>query len=156
LLATLVLAPVMAQAQDEVTIEDFAFLAGYWKGTGLGGDAEEMWMPPVDGRMFGIFKLSGDGELSFSEFMEITEEDGQFVLRLKHFNGDFTGWEAQDDYVTFPLESVQANQALFRGLTYKVSNGTELEVTVRLNYSDGRTVVEPLHFTRQPLQAGAH
>ena len=112
-------------------------------------------MPPVDGRMFGIFKLSSEGALSFTEFMEIVEQDGQFVLRLKHFNPDFSGWEVQDEHVTFTLESVTHNQALFRGLSYKVSNAGELEVTVTLNYSDGRTVVEPLHFQRQALQANA-
>ncbi|MEQ8955876.1 MAG: DUF6265 family protein [Gammaproteobacteria bacterium] len=155
LLATLLFAPGLALSQGEVTIDEFAFLAGYWKGTGLGGEAEEVWMPPQNGRMFGIFKLSGDGELSFTEFMEITEQEGEWVLRLKHFNPDFSGWEAQDDHVTFPLESVKANEALFRGLTYKV-NGTDLEITVRLNYDDGRTVVEPFNFKRLPLAAGTH
>lgn len=144
--------PINGLAQ-QVTIEDFAFLTGYWKGTGLGGDVEEVWMPPVDGRMFGIFKLSGNGELTFTEYIEIVEQDGEFVLRLRHFNPDFSGWEAQDEHVTFKLESVAENQALFRGLTYKLSNDSELEVTVRLSYSDGSTVVEPLHFKRQPLQA---
>ncbi len=155
LIAALLLAPAAGLSQD-ISIDDFAFLTGYWTGTGLGGEAEEVWLPPVDGRMFGIFKLSGDGELSFTEFMEITQQDGEWVLRLKHFNPDFSGWEEKDAHVTFPLESVSPNQALFRGLTYKVTDGTDLEVTVRLNYSDGRTVVEPLNFKRQSLQAAMH
>ncbi|MCG8506809.1 MAG: DUF6265 family protein [Sphingomonadales bacterium] len=155
LIAILLFAPALGLAQDKVSIDDFAFLTGYWKGTGLGGEVEEVWMPPVDGRMFGIFKLSGDGELSFTEYMEITQQEGQWVVRLKHFNPDFSGWEEKDDHVTFHLDSVRENEALFGGLTYKVSNGNELEVTVRLNYSDGRTVVEPLNFVRQSLQAAA-
>ncbi len=39
-------------------IEDFGFLTGYWAGEGMGGRSEEMWMPPSDGSMFGIFKQS--------------------------------------------------------------------------------------------------
>ena len=38
-----------------------AWLAGYWKGTGLGGVTEEMWTPPVGDRMHGIFTLRQDG-----------------------------------------------------------------------------------------------
>lgn len=151
LAVTLLVSPLLAAAQ-EITIDDFAFLTGYWTGTGLGGDVEEVWMPPMDGRMFGIFKLSSNGELQFTEYIEIAEQDGEFVLRLKHFNPDFSGWEESDEHVTFVLESTAENEAIFRGLTYKVTDDNALEVTVRLNYSDGRTVVEPLHFTRQPLQ----
>lgn len=144
--------PIRAGAQ-QVLIDDFAFLTGFWTGTGLGGQVEEVWMPPQDGRMFGIFKLSNDAGLRFTEFMEITEVDGQFVLRLKHFNPDFSGWEAQDEHVTFRLESVAANEALFRGLTYRVTENDALEIEITLRYDDGRTVPEKLLFTRQTLQA---
>lgn len=143
--------PIRAGAQ-QITIDDFAFLTGFWTGTGLGGQVDEVWMPPQDGRMFGIFKLSSDDGLSFTEFMEITEQDGEFVLRLKHFNPDFSGWEAQDEHVTFRLESVAPNEALFRSLTYKLTEEDALEIVITLRYDDGRSVPEKLLFTQQALQ----
>ena len=79
----------LSSAENEISIEDFAFMSGYWRGEGMGGRSEEMWMPPAGARMFGIFKQSDDSGLIFSEFMEITNVEGEFVLRLKHFNPDF-------------------------------------------------------------------
>ncbi len=56
LLAVLLWVPVSLHAEDgDISIEDFSFLTGYWSGEGFGGDTEEMWMPAVDGKMFGIF-----------------------------------------------------------------------------------------------------
>lgn len=77
----------------DVTIEDFGFLAGFWQGEGFGGQSEEMWMPPSNGRMFGVFTQTNDNALVFSEYMEISQQEGGWVLRLKHFNPDFSGWE---------------------------------------------------------------
>jgi hypothetical protein len=138
---------------QQTRIEDFAFLTGYWTGTGLGGEVEEIWMPPVDGRMFGIFKLSGEGELVFSEYMEIVEENGEFLLRLKHFNPDFSGWETQNEHIEFKLESVATNSARFKGLRYEVNESAQLHIHVTLHYDDGRAVEEPLVLNRQQLQA---
>jgi hypothetical protein len=101
---------------DETNIDDFAFLAGFWRDTGFGRQSEEVWMPPANGRMFGIFSQYNDSELVFTEFMEITQEDSEFLLRLKHFNPDFSGWEEKTDYVTFRLESVSDNMTAFSGL----------------------------------------
>lgn len=81
-----------SMAQDKsASVEDFAFLQGLWVGTGFGGKSEDMWMPASDGSMFGIFKQSSAQGITFTEFMEITQIGGEFVLRLKHFNRDFTG-----------------------------------------------------------------
>lgn len=57
-------------------------------------------MPASDDRMFGIFKQSNDSELVFTEFVEITSVDGEYLLRLKHFNPDFSGREESDEHVT--------------------------------------------------------
>lgn len=139
-------------AEDElVTIEDFAFLSGYWVGTGMGGDSEEVWMPPVDGRMLGIFKQSSDGELIFSEYMEIVAVENSFVLRLKHFNPDFSGWEEKDDYLTFPFREVEKDKAVFGGLSYELTAPNELRIELQMRGSDGSSSVEVFEFTRRPL-----
>ena len=130
---------------DETSIDDFAFLAGF------GGQSEEVWMPPANGPMFGIFSQYNDGELVFTEFMEITQEDGEFLLRLKHFNPDFCGWEEKTDYVTFRLESVSDNMAAFSGLSYLVNDRRELTISLRMRQGDGSISTEQFNFSRVDL-----
>ncbi len=150
-LFTVLLVQVSAAQQPSVSIEDFGFLQGYWQGTGFGGQSEEVWMPPVDGRMFGVFKQSQDSELIFTEFMEIVETEEGFILRLKHFNPDFSGWEEKDDNVTFKLTSVSENNAVFGGLSYEVIESNKLQVKLRMRNDDGSTVTEVFDFTRSQL-----
>jgi hypothetical protein len=140
-----------AAEQEVISIDDFAFLKGFWQGTGFGGKSEEMWMPPVDGRMFGIFKQSENSELVFTEFMEILESDGGFILRLKHFNPDFSGLEEKNDYVTFKLSSLTKTKAVFAGLSYEIIGPDALRVELKLHETDGRTVTEVFDFSRSPI-----
>ncbi len=142
---------VLVAQSSTVSIDDFAFLKGYWSGTGFGGHSEEVWMPPVDGRMFGVFKQSDSNELVFTEFMEIVESDGRFVLRLKHFNPDFSGWEEMNDHVTFKLSSVGHNKAVFGGLSYEIVAPNALQVKLNMRNDDGSTVTEVFDFTRVEL-----
>ena len=37
-------------------IADIAWLQGHWVGKALGGDTEEMWMPPQHGVMLGMYR----------------------------------------------------------------------------------------------------
>lgn len=150
-MAVLTLALSHATYAQQASIDDFAFLQGYWAGTGLGGQSEEVWMPPVDGRMFGIFKQSQDGELIFTEYLEIVEADEGFVLRLKHFNPDFSGWEAKDEHVSFPLISVAKNKAVFGGLSYEITAPNALEIRLRMRDDDGEVSTELFQFTRAEL-----
>jgi len=138
-------------ADSEATIADFEFIVGYWEGTGFGGQSEEIWMPARDGRMFGIFKLSSDAELQFTEFFEITKEEETFVLRLRHFNNDFTAWEGKQEYVSFPLVSVEKNKAIFDGLTYELITEDQLQITLVLHSADGSQRTEFFNLQRKPL-----
>ena len=144
---SLVSAPLAAQS--DVKISDFAFLAGYWIGDGFGGVSEEMWMPPMNDRMQGIYKHSLDGELVFSEFMDISRENGEFRLRLKHFNPDLTGWEEKNDFVTFRLVSVAPGKVIFRGLSYELLDPDHMKIELNLREDDGSTHTEVFNFTRQ-------
>lgn len=139
LIAALLLLPATGiTAEASAGIDDFAFLTGDWHGTGLGGRTEEMWLPPENRRMFGIYKQKTDtGALQFTEFMEIAEVDGSFVLRLKHFDPDFTGWEAADEHVTHPLQRVGRNEAVFHGLGYVLEEDGGLRVEVVLSGATG-------------------
>lgn len=151
LLSFITIAPSALADEGQVSIEDFAFLTGFWQGEGFGGVSEEMWMPPADGRMFGLFKQSNDSELQFSEFIEITEESDGFVLRLKHFNPDFSGWEEKSDYVTFPLRSVSENKAVFGGLSYELVEQDRLRIELRMRQSDDTVTTEVFNLVRHRL-----
>jgi len=139
-------------AQDQTpSIDDFAFLQGFWSGSGFGGVSEEMWMPAADGSMFGIFKQSSAAGITFTEFMEIIRIGTDFVLRLKHFNPDFTGWEQKDEYVTFRLQSVAPNQVVFNGLSYTLVDPTHLRIELRLREDDGSVHTEVFDLHKRAL-----
>lgn len=138
-------------AESGPTIADFEFLVGYWEGSGFGGQSEEIWMPPRDGRMFGIFKQSSAAELQFTEFIEISREADTFVVRLRHFNSDFTAWEDKQEYVTFPLISVDTNKATFEGLSYELIAEDQLRITLVLHSSDGSQRTEFFNLQRKSL-----
>lgn len=113
------------------SIADFAWLAGTWRGTGLGGECEETWSAPFAGEMTGTFRLLRDSETVFYEFMLLEADAEGFALKLKHFSADFTAWEEKADHVRFPLDAVEPNRAAFRGLTIE-RKGERLTVRVRL------------------------
>ncbi len=152
LTCTLFSLPPLSMAQEKsVSIEDFAFLQGLWVGTGFGGVSEEMWMPASDGSMFGIFKQSSEAGITFTEFMEITQVADEFVLRLKHFNPDFTGWEEKGENVTFRLQSVAPNQAVFNGLSYTLVDENHLRIELRLRDGNGNVNTEVFDLRKRDI-----
>lgn len=141
-----------SNAQDrKPTMDDLNFLNGYWVGDGFGGVSEEVWMPASLGRMNGIYKHMQDGQTTFMEFMDISEVSDTIRLRLKHFNPDMTGWEEKDKYVTFTLQSVAPNKALFKGLTYELVDPNYLKVSLKLKQKDGSVNTEVFNFSRKTL-----
>jgi hypothetical protein len=99
------------------SIEDVAWLAGRWRGEGLGGVVEELWSPPLAGAMVGVFRLVADGEPSFYEICLLREHEGSLVYRVKHFHADLSGWEERSDFVEFPLVKLEPGLVQFAGLT---------------------------------------
>lgn len=123
---------------QQASIEDMSFLVGHWQGDGMGGFNEEVWGQPLGGSMLGLFRHLQNDEPSFSEIMQIAEEDGTLALRLKHFNPDLTGWETQDDMVVFPLVRIEPGEAAyFRGLTYRLASEDALTIYLALHNRDG-------------------
>ncbi len=133
------------------SVEDLNFLQGYWIGDGFGGVSEEVWTPATLGRMNGFYKHMKDDQTTFMEFMDISTVNDTIRLRLKHFNPDMTGWEEKDKYVTFTLESLEPNKAIFKGLTYELVDPNYLKVSLKLKQKDGSTRIEVFNFRRKTL-----
>jgi len=131
------------------TVAELNWLAGYWTGTGLGGDCEEVWLPAKDGHMIGTFRFWMDGKLIFSEFMNFVQDGESISLKLKHFNPDLTGWEEKEEWTTFKLIELGPNTAWFHGITYE-RKGDELVIYLALT-EKGERRIEEFRFTRTEL-----
>ena len=133
-------------------IADVGWLVGAWHGTGLGGETDEVWLPPVGGAMPGLFRLVEDGRPVFYEAWALREEAGSLVLDLKHFEPDMKGWEAQDARVRFPLVRLTPETAYFDGLTYHRATPDTLRVWVALRSADGVLQEGAFVLARRPLR----
>lgn len=148
------LCPVRAMAQSApavASIEDAAWLAGRWVGTGFGGQMEEAWAPPVGGQMVGHFRYWREGAPQFYEIMLMDVVEGQGVqMRVKHFHPDFVGWEEKGEWVTFEPISAGPDALIFNGLEIRREAENRIVMTIRLN-NDGVIEEEILRFQRAPL-----
>lgn len=134
--------------QPKATIDRVAWLAGTWRGTGLGGEVEEVWSEPSGGSMTFTFKLLQNGSPSMYEFGFIAEEGDSLVLKLKHFHASLAGWEEQDKYVSFPLLRLTDDAAYFDGLTYRREGDNRLHAFVVID-NNGKVSEQGFVFTRR-------
>ncbi len=132
----------------QAKISDVSWLAGEWSGTGLGGECEEWWGRPAGGRMQGAFRYDRDGQLQFTEHFVLAEEGGSLVLRLKHFDREFKGWEPQAESVLFRLVEIREGEARFEGLTYRLVKPDEMHVFVMIGDKEGKQREEKFEFRR--------
>jgi hypothetical protein len=115
------------------TLADCAWFAGYWAGPGLGGQCEELWLPPLAGsqEMMGNFRFVKDGKTVFTEHFLLVPEGTSLTLKLKHFGPDLKGWEAQDKCAEFKLVKVEKDAVFFAGLTMrKRADGIDVYVAI--------------------------
>lgn len=133
-------------------LEDMAWLAGAWTGEGFGGTIEEVWTPPSNGSMAGLFKLAHDGKPSIYEIQTITVENGSLVWKVKHFGGDFVAWEERDGFVAFPLVKMEPAAAYFDGMTL-IRDGEKLVVYLIVSHG-GDVQEERLEYRSVALNQG--
>jgi hypothetical protein len=117
-------------------IESFAWIAGHWRGEGLGGEFEETWNPPFGNSMVGMFKLVQENEVAFYEILTIVKMEKSWVLRLKHFDKTLVGWEEKDKSVEFPFVSVSETEVVFEGLKFTKVDANTMHVVVRVEQGD--------------------
>ena len=132
------------------TIDVMAWLAGRWEGEGLGGYNEEIWSAPRGGVMIGMYRHLKDDRPVFYEFLMFVEEKGTIVLKLKHFNPDFSGWEEKKDYVDFPLVKVEERAVHFDGLSFVRESDNALRIYLLLRDKNGQVREEEFRMRRTP------
>jgi hypothetical protein len=131
------------------SLEDFNWLVGYWTGTGLGGDCEEVWTPAVDGHMIGTFRFWENGKLIFSEFMNLVQMGESVSMKLKHFGADLAGWEEKEEWTTFELMELGENKAYLNGMTIE-RKGDQL--IFQVNITEGEEPkIETFTYTKKSL-----
>jgi len=135
------------QAMAAATIEDLSWMQGSWHGDGLGMQAEETWLAPVQGVMAGIFRLYGDKGVSFYETILLGRIEGVFMMRLKHFTAELHSWEDPGETVDFRLLDVVGNTWYFSGLTIERTGADSMVIYVRLREGEVARVV-PFSFNR--------
>jgi hypothetical protein len=123
------------QPSPAATLSVMAWLAGAWEGEGLGGVSEEIWSEPRGGVMMGMYRSLKQDQPVFYEFLMIVEEKGTVVLKLKHFNPDFSGWEDKGAFVSFRLAKVEARAVHFDGLSFIREGDDSLRIYLLLRDS---------------------
>jgi hypothetical protein len=113
------------------TLADVSFMAGHWVG-GEGGDvSEEVWAAPEGDSMMGMWRYVSKGHAGIFEFLALTPEGPNVVLRIRHFDPKLVGREDRERAVELPLVAKRPGEAVFEGAEYG-GNGT-----VRLTYRGG-------------------
>ena len=120
----------------KATLEDVAWISGYWRGDAFGGEVEEIWSSPLGNSMVASFKLVVDDMVKFYEIETITEKNGSLILQLKHFHSDLRGWEEKDETVDFSLVKITKSRVYFDGMTFEKVSDKEMNVYVRIKQKD--------------------
>ena len=130
-------------------VAELDWISGYWKGTGLGGEVDELWLPQMDNSMIGVFRYAREGKIIFSEYMHIIEEEGLLYLKIKHFGRDLSGWEEKEEWTTFNFIKSEGQTAYFNGLTFHRKND-QLTIKLLIN-SSGTTHEESFIYQKSDL-----
>jgi hypothetical protein len=109
--------PVMLAPGAELA--PLAFMAGRWVVVEDNGIVqEEHWMAPRGRSMMAMFRrVLPDGRPAFHEIASLTSEDGQILLRLRHFHGKLEARENESEAMVMRLDVTGPGTARFAGVT---------------------------------------
>lgn len=105
-------------SRPPATLDEVSWFAGSWAGEALGGTFEEVWNPPSEGSMVGMFKLKDDEGVSFYELMLFVEEEGSLSFKVRHFNPDFTAWEDREEVPVLRFVKADEGAVHFDGISF--------------------------------------
>lgn len=126
------------QTSPKASLADVRWIQGHWKGEAFGGIAEEIWSPPLGDSMMFVFRLISDNKVQFYEVGGIRQVDETLLMQLKHFHGDFKGWEEKDKTVDFKLVKIEGGNVYFEGLTFEKISNNEMNVYVVIEEKEGK------------------
>ena len=133
------------ESHPDVALEDVAWLAGRWHGTGLGDGFEASWNPPSAGSMVGTFKVfDGDG-VQFYELLVLSRVDGVLSLRVKHFSEKLVAWEDKDESVNFRIVRLDDDAVHFGGISFYRRGDNEMDAFIVFSGDKGLREVKPNH-----------
>jgi hypothetical protein len=93
-------APAQPSAVDrapDVTLADFAWMAGTWRGPGPDGSTAEIhFMRPRAGGLPSVFRLWKGDRVLVLEMISLVREDGGLVMYVRHFDPALVPWEKED------------------------------------------------------------
>ena len=136
-------APKTLQLSENATspkasLAEVEWIQGHWKGEAFGGITEEIWSPPLGDSMMFVFRLINDNKVQFYEVGGIRQVDETLLMQLKHFHGDFKGWEEKDKTIDFKLVKIEDNKVYFEGLTFEKISDNEMNVYVVIDEKEGK------------------
>ncbi|MBN1549944.1 hypothetical protein JW979_00685 [bacterium] len=132
-------------------LDTLQWMAGAWKGTGLGGTVEEIWAQPEGGAMMGMFRLIQCGCIVFYEFMTLSVVSDDLVLKVKHFDQSMKGWETPDQALAFKLLRHDGDTWHFEGLTIRRTGDDTLQLVLSIKQADGSFKAELFDYRRNRL-----
>lgn len=133
----------------KASLQDLSWISGYWRGEAFGGITEEIWSDPLGNSMMFSFKLVVDNKVKFYELGGVTEIDNTLLLQLKHFDGDFKGWEKKEETVDFKLVKVEKNRVYFDEFTFERISATEINLYVTIGNKDGSSSEVKFNYKKQ-------
>lgn len=136
-----------AEAVAAVDIDDLAWIAGQWKAENSGGIAEAQWSTPADGAIMGAFRMIMNGKVAFYQFLVLGKQDGEFMVRIKHFNPDLKGWEERDKSTDFKLVDAGENIWYFKGFTFEKHSQDSFTIYVKFKAKE-KVYITPFTYAR--------
>lgn len=137
------------QTADPISWDDISWIAGEWIGDGFGGVSYEYWSAPIADAMIGTYRHVGEGQNTFYEFFSITKnEDGSFIMKLRHFNPDLNAWEDKEGQLVWEYNGKTENGFTFGPCTYERVGDTQMEITLLMKQDDGSVGKEIFNFKR--------
>lgn len=144
--------PAAKAPSPPARVGDVAWLTGYWVGEGMGGELEDVWLPPKAGVLLGAFRLyRTDGKPGFYELFAIEEVDDTLQFVVKHFHPDWVGWEEKDKALRIRLSRISADEAVFGRIVFERKGADGLVVKLAIREKSGELRHETLSYRRKPL-----
>ena len=129
--------------------DKIAWITGDWVGDGFGGVSYESWTEPIAGIILCTYRHVSEGKNNFFELITVSEkEDGDLVMKLRHFNPDMNAWEDKEGQLVWEMTNITDSSVTFGPCTYTLVAPDKMEIYLVMN-NDGKIETEVFHFDRK-------